>query len=106
MKKRRILMGGAVVLLGATNPMMAQQPPGFQAPGIMPGRPYKVEGVQGVQDVPAVQPVKTVGGIPGMEEPKLTFMERTRLLLYRVGIIKESPIQTAPGTMTRAPKAP
>jgi hypothetical protein len=106
MKKKRMLVGGAVVILGAANPLMAQQPPGFQAPGIIPGRPYKVEPVKGVEGVPPVPPAQVAGAMPGLEEPNLSLLERTRLLLYRIGIIKESPIQTAPGSMTRAPKAP
>ncbi len=105
MKKRRIILGGAVTLLGMANPMMAQQPPGFQAPGILPGRPYRVEAVQGVG---AVEGVKPVAGVPGMEEPKLSLLDRTRLLLYRVGLLKnmpESPIITQPGSVTGEPRA-
>ena len=105
MKRRQLILGGAVTLLGAANPMMAQQPPGFQAPGIMPGRPYKVDNVKGVGKVEGVGPVAPV---VGMAEPKLSLLDRTRLLLYRVGLLKdapESPIITAPGSTTRAPRA-
>lgn len=107
-KPRRFLIGSTVVLLGAANPMTAQQPQGFQAPGIMPGRPYRVEPVQGVAPVQGMAGVQPVTGIPGLEEPRLSLLDRTRILLYRIGLLRnmpESPIQTAPGTVTRSPRA-
>lgn len=98
MDRRRILIGSTVVLLGAASPMQAQQQ-GYQPPGVMPGRPLRVEPVQGpapVQGFAAVQPVN------GFEEPKMTFGERTKMLLYRLGILKDPPIVILPGTITRA----
>lgn len=107
-QRRRFLIGSTMVLLGMANPLAAQQPPGFQAPGIIPGRPYKVEPVPGVGAVPGVAPVQGINGMPGLEEPKLSLMDRTRVLLHKIGLLKnapESPIQTAPGTITRAPRS-
>ena len=60
--------------------------------------PYQVTRVD-------VRPFPDAASVDGALSPD-GHLDRTKLLLYRVGIIKESPVQTAPGTVTKAPKAP